>query len=146
MDERFGTLISLGEAGTLPVTKINYHTYLYWVVNGQDVPSADAALTPGIYTVAETGITISLTRDEHNYILTIGDLLPVMWNADYTDPEPCHLYFFHNLDYAGGREYALLLYKDGDERTFQLPYYFDASTFNRLFFDAGNSGMRLITE
>ena len=134
LTEQAGKVISLRNGGTLPITDIDYREYMYWVVHGEDVPSSQCALTPGTYVIEETGKTIEFFREDSdlNWVLKIEGLSPVMWNASYTDPYEPNLYFFRNTA-DDNRPYALLLYRSGDENTFQLPMYFSYDDFNSTF-------------
>lgn len=133
--EQAGKVISIRNGGTLPITVIDYRDYLYWIVHSEDVPSSQYALTPGTYVIEETGKTIEFFRDDSdlNWCLNIEGLQPYMWSASYTDPYEPNLYFFRNTA-DDNRPYALLLYRSGDENTFQLPMYFSYDEFNSTFF------------
>lgn len=147
MEETYGTNISFVGDATLPITTIDYRINLAWIVHGEDVPSTDGALTMGNYRVVETGAEIRFERDEVNYMLHVGNMVPVMWNAEYTDPEPAYLYFFRNTEAEEARKYALLLYRQGDDNTFQLPMYFSQTEFEGIFFgNAEDSQLHMITE
>lgn len=133
--EQAGKVISIRNGGTLPITIIDYRDYLYWVVHSEDVPSSQFALTPGTYVIEETGKTIEFFREDtdRNWCLKIEGLTPVVWSASYTDPYEPNLYFFRNTA-DDNRPYALLLYRSGDEDSFQLPMYFTYDQFNSTFF------------
>lgn len=149
-DERFGTLISLVNGGSFPVTTIDYKEPYYgsWYVMAQDVPPASQALTVGEYTVADTGTHISFHEAGPNYAIEIWKgsqrIKSVAWNINLSG----HLYFFCNINEAvtDDQRYALQIYRQQDEHTLQMPLYFTRDEFEYLFFDAGNSGLSIITE
>lgn len=147
MEETFGKNISFVGEASLPITTIDYKTVPLWVARGEDVPSTDGGLTLGHYRVAETGTEIRFERDgDLNYELHVGNKVPVMWSVSYTDPEPAYLYFFRNTAYDN-RKYALLLYKQGNDSTFQMPMYFSQAEFEEMFFgSAEDSQLHMITE
>ena len=148
MEETYGTNISFVGEASLPITTIDYRINLLWVVRGEDVPSTAGGLTLGHYRVVETGTEIRFERDgDLNYELHVGNKTPHMWTVTLTDPEPAYLYFFRNTAAEDGRKYALLLYKQGNDSTFQLPMYFSQTEFETMFFgSAEDSQLHMITE
>lgn len=148
MEETFGKNISFVGEATLPITTIDYRINLFWVVRGEDVPSTAGGLTLGRYRVVETGTEIRFERDRDiNYELQVGNLTPDVWSVSYTDPDPPYLYFFCNTAANDDRKYALLLYKQGDDSTFQLPMYFSKTQFEELFIgEPEDSQLHMITE
>lgn len=148
MEETFGKNISFVGEASLPITTIDYRINLLWVVRGEDVPSTEGGLTLGHYRVSGTGTEIRFEREgDNNYELHVGNLTPHMWSVSYTDPDPPYLYFFCNTAAEDGRKYALLLYKQGDDSTFQLPMYFPKSQFEELFIgEPEDSQLHMITE
>jgi len=151
IDEQYNQEISFVGGSSPPITTIDYRINRAWIVYAEDIPIS-AGLGVGDYTIEDTGAEFHFHKSDNllNYYISFTNvpegIYPpqVNWSASYTDPDPAYLYFFYN---SVVNEYAILLYKDGDASTYQLPLYLSADTFDALFFyGSGSNTHRMITE